>query len=138
MNYPNALKTVYEKQLFTTEECERIFAAHERIEITKGDYVLKEKQIAHSYCIVESGLLRAYVFDFNKLDITTNFFTENEVAIEVSSLFQHVPSQENIQALTDCILWKIEFNTFQKTKRRERERRKGGRSVDSGVKRLVN
>ncbi len=128
MSYPEALQIVYNKQLLTSNECESIFGAHQKAEIKKGDFLLKENQIAREYYVLESGLLRAYVFDFNKLDITTNFFTANEVVIEVASLFRQIPSQENIQALTDCVLWKIEFNTFQKLFHELKAMREWGRS----------
>src|SRR5690606_24690958 len=33
--------------------------------------------------------------------------------IEVLSLFQRIPTTENIQALTDCDCWKLDFDVFQ-------------------------
>jgi CRP/FNR family transcriptional regulator, anaerobic regulatory protein len=58
-------------------------------------------------------LIRAYVHDYENNEITTNFFVNNEIAIEVLSLFQKTPSQENIQAITDCVCWQIDFDNFQ-------------------------
>jgi len=58
-------------------------------------------------------LIRFYVHDFNGNEITTQFVCENEIVNEVSSLFQRVPSVQNIQAVTDTVIWKIDFNDFQ-------------------------
>lgn len=58
-------------------------------------------------------MLRSYVHDFNGSEITTDFHGKNEISIEVSSLFQRIPTKENITALTNGKAWKIEFETFQ-------------------------
>ena len=51
--------------------------------------------------------------DFNGNEVTTHFFVENEVIIEVLSMFQRVPSQENIVCITDCECWRLDYDTFQ-------------------------
>ncbi len=81
--------------------------------INKGDFLLREGHIANEYFILEQGLIRAFVHNFDGKDITTSFFVKDEIVIDVSSLFQRIPSNENIQALTDCVCWKIEFQVFQ-------------------------
>jgi len=109
----NALKQVYGHPLLQNGNIEKIIEAHEKITFTKGELVLKEGQVANEYLIIEKGLMRSYVHNYDGNDITTNFFSENEIVIEVSSLFQRIPTQENIEALMDCICWKIGFEHFQ-------------------------
>lgn len=113
MTDTNALEAVYRHPLFKNDALEKIFAAHELAHFSKGDYLLKEQKIANEYFILQSGLARSFVYDYTGHDITINFFREKEIIIEVSSLFQRVPSQENIQALTDCSCWRIGFQDFQ-------------------------
>lgn len=108
------LNNVYRHPLLTLSDLEKLEAVHKRTTLEKGEFFLKENQIANEYLIMESGLIRSFVHDFDNKDITTNFFTTNDIVIEVSSLFQRIPSQENIQALTDCVCWKIDFEDFQK------------------------
>lgn len=108
------LNNVYRHPLLTIEDLGKLTSVHKRELFAKGDFLIKESQIANEYCILESGLIRSFVHDFDNKDITTNFFTTNDIVIEVSSLFQRIPSQENIQALTDCVCWKIDFEDFQK------------------------
>jgi CRP-like cAMP-binding protein len=57
--------------------------------------------------------VRSFVYDIDSNDITINFFTESDIVIEASSLFQRIPSIENIQAETDCSVWKISYDDFQ-------------------------
>ena len=62
----------------------------------------------------KKGLIRFYVHDYNGNEITTQFICENEIVNEVSSsLFQRIPSVQNIQAVTDAVVWEIDFNDFQ-------------------------
>ena len=58
-------------------------------------------------------MFRSYVVDYKGKEITTGFFGPFDILIEVASLFLRIPSNENIQALTDCEAYKIKFNDFQ-------------------------
>ncbi|KUJ53379.1 Crp/Fnr family transcriptional regulator [Chryseobacterium sp. JAH] len=99
---------------FFEEELAEIFLAHEKVVFQKGEFILEEGKTANEYYILVRGLARSFVTDFNGNDVTTHFFVENEIVIEVSSLFQRIPTQENIVCITDCELLKIDFDTFQK------------------------
>ncbi len=92
---------------------DEICGAHQKASFKKGDYLLKEGQISNEYYCLENGLVRSFVINLNGIEITTSFFGKNEIVIDVVSLFQRVPSRENLQALTDCVCWKIDFDRFQ-------------------------
>lgn len=106
-------KFVYQHPLFEAADLELISKEHQRVELKKGDYLLKKDQISNCYSIVESGLIRTYLYDYEGNEITTGFTGTNEVAIEVASLFQRIPTQEYMQCLTDCVLWQIDYDHFQ-------------------------
>lgn len=108
-----ALQISYEFPFFLDEELAEIFQAHERVTFHKGEYILREGKTANEYFILEKGLARSFVNDFNGNEVTTNFFSENEIIIEVSSLFQRIPTQENMVCITDCECWKLSFEAFQ-------------------------
>jgi CRP/FNR family transcriptional regulator, anaerobic regulatory protein len=109
-----SLENVYKIYPFANDELDTIIKSHHKIELKKGDFFLQEGEISDGYLILESGLMRSFVHDFNKNDITTNFFSNDEIVIEVSSLFQRIKTKENIQALSNCVCWKIDFDVFQK------------------------
>ena len=98
---------------FFEEELSEICLAHEKIIFQKGDFILEDGKTANEYYILEKGLARSFVNDFNGNDVTTHFFVEKEVVIDVSSLFQRIPTQENIVCITDCECWKLDFEVFQ-------------------------
>lgn len=104
---------VYKHPLFTEADMQQIIALHQPVKIAKNELLLCEGKTANAYYLVEQGLIRFYVNDFNGNEITTQFTCENEIANEVSSLFQRLPSVQNIQAVTDALIWKIDFENFQ-------------------------
>ncbi|GAB0156492.1 Crp/Fnr family transcriptional regulator [Chryseobacterium sp. Alg-005] len=112
MSY-KALEISYDFPFFLPEELDEIFKAHEKVQFQKGDFILEEGKTANEYYIIENGLARSFVNDFNGNEVTTHFFIDNEVVIEVSSLFQRIPTQENIVCITDCECWKLDFEVFQ-------------------------
>lgn len=107
------LSRVYQHPLINSEGLEKIIAAHQKTELKKGDFVLKEGKIANEYLILESGLIRSFAYDYKGNNITIDFFCPQDVVIEVLSLFNRIPTKENIQTLTDCVCWKIDFDIFQ-------------------------
>lgn len=109
----SALHHLYRHPLLSREEVEVICQAHQRISFRKGDFLLQPGAIANAYYCLEKGLVRTYVYDFNGTDITIGFAGNNELAIDVVSLFNRVPSVEYCQALTDCDCWVIDLATFQ-------------------------
>jgi len=79
-------------------------------EFTKGDFFLQESKVSNEYLFLETGYMRAFLLDTEGEEVTVNFYSPNSVVFEVSSFFQRVPTQENIQALTDSMGWVITFN----------------------------
>ncbi|NMR34169.1 Crp/Fnr family transcriptional regulator [Chryseobacterium aquaticum] len=113
---------------FFEEELSEICLAHEKMIFHKGDFILEEGKTANEYYILEKGLARSFVNDFNGNDVTTHFFVEKEVVIDVSSLFQRIPTQENIVCITDCECWKLDFEVFQELFHRIPNLREWGRA----------
>ncbi len=107
------IRPFYQHPLLTNNDLSQIAAAHERIELEKGSVFLKEGKLSNEYYLLETGLVRAFVYDYDGKEITTEFFTDKDLVIVPVSLFLRSPSQESLQALTDCIMWKIGFNEFQ-------------------------
>lgn len=105
-------------------------AAHfEEIEIAKHDFFLKENTISNNYLFLEAGFMRAFTFDVEGNEVTTNFYTENNIVFEVASFFNHTRSKENIQALTDCKGYIINFEQLNKLFHSIPEFREFGRTM---------
>lgn len=113
MSQPSLLQKIYQQTQMNAAQVDTVINSFERVVFSKGDFLLKEGQTANEYFCLESGLIRAFVYDYNGNDITTNFFTANDIVVEPSSLFQRISTKENMQTLTDCVCWRINFNNFQ-------------------------
>lgn len=122
------LRLVYKHPLFETKDLELLYDAHDKVHKSKGDFLLQKGQIANEYYIIENGLTRSYLYDYEGNEITTDFKGNNEVSIEVASIFQRIPTQEYIHCLTDCTLWSIKFEKFQELFHQIPAMREWGRS----------
>jgi CRP-like cAMP-binding protein len=78
-------------------------------EISKKQFLLKEGKVCNDYFFIENGFMRAFSFDTEGNDVTTNFYAANQVVFEVSSFFNRTISKENIQAIADCTGWYITY-----------------------------
>ncbi|MES1221611.1 MAG: cyclic nucleotide-binding domain-containing protein, partial [Bacteroidota bacterium] len=79
----------------------------------KNDFMLKEGRTCNEYYIMVKGFARAFAFDPDGNDVTTAFYSSNQVVCELFSFFKRIPSGENIQALDDCSTWCITFDRLQ-------------------------
>jgi CRP-like cAMP-binding protein len=106
-------QTIYNHPLLRKEDYDEISKAHTKIEFAQGAILLEKGKIAREFYIIEKGLFRSFLYDYNGNEITTEFYCPKEILIESFSLFQRIPSKENFQALSDGTVWKIEYDTFQ-------------------------
>ncbi len=107
------LNGIFSPENFAPEDLDRIKTHFRRVTYSKNDYLLQEGDIEKKYWFCESGFLRSFVSDPEGNDITTNFYTKGEIVIDWTSFFLRTPSRENIQALTDCVCWQLDYESFQ-------------------------
>ncbi|WP_300666257.1 Crp/Fnr family transcriptional regulator [Fluviicola sp.] len=108
------LSSIFLPNSFSSEELQTIISHFKQVTFSKNDYLLQEGNVENLYWFVESGFVRSYVIDTDGNDITTNFYTAGEIVIDWTSFFLRNPTRENIQTLTDCVCWQLDFDTFQK------------------------
>ncbi len=107
------LSEVYQHPLLKSDEIRQLMDAHQPRQFSKGELLYPRGKVLNEYLILEEGLIRSFTYDYRGEEITTDFFGQLEVVIEVLSLFQRTPLQEDIQALTDGQGWIIPYDTFQ-------------------------
>nr|WP_121272841.1 Crp/Fnr family transcriptional regulator [Pedobacter schmidteae] len=107
------LNNIFKKSHITKGELDIIIPKFKQIAFNKNDFFLSEGKTASHYWFVQSGFARSYVTDTEGNDITTNFYSVGDIVIDWSSFFLRNPTRENIQALTDCVAWQLDFDTFQ-------------------------
>lgn len=95
----------------------------------KGDFFLRQNAPSHEYLFLESGVMRSSVVDVEGNDITLNLYGSGSVVLEPASFFSQVPSEENIEALTDCLGWSITFERLNYLFHALHEFRELGRAI---------
>ena len=113
MTEDHFLHKVFASSGITQDELKIILPKYNKVTFEKNDYLLKEGQVEKKYWFVESGFVRSYLIDTRGYDITFNLYASGDVVIDYPSIFFFAPTRENIQALTDCVCWEIDFNSFQ-------------------------
>ncbi|NHA06971.1 Crp/Fnr family transcriptional regulator [Mucilaginibacter sp. HC2] len=107
------IQAIYNHPLLRVCDYQKIAEAHTLMEFKQGAILLETGKTAREFYIIENGLLRSFLYDYNGNETTTAFYCPNEILIESLSLFQRIPSKENFQAITDTVVWKIRYDTFQ-------------------------
>lgn len=82
--------------------------------LKKGDYLISENQVCNEIVFVKSGILRSFFINSKDDEITNCFTFENEFMTAFSSFITQSPTDENIQAITDCELEVIDKITVEK------------------------
>lgn len=113
MEKEHFLKTIFSSTNFKKSEIELILPKFKQVKFTKNEFLLSEGKTENYYWFLESGFARSFVNDTKGNDITTNFYSQRDIVIDWPSFFLRQPSKENIQALTDCICWQLDFENFQ-------------------------
>jgi len=108
------LRDLFKKtQLLSDAAIETMVEEYEEIRFYKNEFFLKQGKISDSVHLIE-GLMRAYTFDRDGNEVTTNFFSKNRAVYDPASFFLQTPSMENIQAVTDCLAYSISFHKMNK------------------------
>jgi len=93
--------------LFTSREIEEFLSLGKTTTLKKGDYFIREGEIANRLAFVNSGLLRTFYYSMNSDEVTYCFSFPNDWITGYSSFITQQETNENIEALEDCEL--IEF-----------------------------
>src|SRR5262245_34613405 len=95
--------------LVTHKTADEIAGMFSPKEVKKNEFLIKEGRTCNEYYFLEHGFVRSFAHDTEGNDITTNFYSANQVVFEVHSFFNRVTSKENYQAIVDCEGWYITY-----------------------------
>ncbi len=107
------LNSIFPPTDFKESELALILPEFKQVKFAKKVFLLQEGKTENHYWFLESGFARSFVNDTNGNDITTNFYSPGSIVIDWPSFFLRNPTRENIQALTDCVCWQLDFEHFQ-------------------------
>ncbi len=95
-------------------ECDAFFSSEKKFRNLKAkEYLIRENETCHEVAFVNSGVLRMYYLSPAGKEINTMFFFENDFATSFQSMLLQKPSRYFIQALEDCELITVAYDTLQ-------------------------
>ncbi|MGL2965538.1 Crp/Fnr family transcriptional regulator [Flavobacterium sp. XGLA_31] len=82
------------------------------LQLKKNEYLVKEGQVCHHFCFLESGILQ-HAIDVSGEEKTTYLALRNSVTSSLSSFLNQTPSRKSIKALADTQLWVVDLKKFK-------------------------
>ncbi len=108
----NLVKHLSEYIAISVELEKALLQNAKRVEVAAHEKLCLIDKPCKDLFFIEKGLLRGYYYEDGK-EITNWFGQENEFGTCFYSFITQSPSFENIEALEDCILYKISFSDLQ-------------------------
>jgi CRP-like cAMP-binding protein len=83
-------------------------------ELKKGEYFVREGQIAKEIAFLEFGIVRAFYVNNEGKEYNKTFFSAPSIIGSYASLISKEKNKVAQQALTDCKIWKASFYEIEK------------------------
>jgi len=91
------------------EEVSKFFSP---IDLKHGEYYVKEGKVGRQLAFIQSGYMRKYI-NTSEGEETIHISPSGEFIIPLYSFFSQQPSHENLQAVTDCELLVIPYQSVE-------------------------
>lgn len=79
--------------------------------LNKNDFLVQKGEICSFFCYLESGVLQHSIEILDE-EKTTYLALRNSCTSALKSFLQQTPSRKSIKALSNCVLWSINLDTF--------------------------
>ncbi|MFN7703644.1 MAG: Crp/Fnr family transcriptional regulator [Chryseotalea sp.] len=114
---------------FPIDDAKFIAANFQSLTLKKGEIVLQKGKVSDDYIYLEEGLMRSYLYDLDGNEVTTDIFTEKNIAFEITSFFNRTPSETFMEALTECKGLKINYEKLNELFHNKPTFREFGRAI---------
>jgi len=116
MTVSNTLKEYFKKVINDNQldnDLPEIINSFSLLQLRKNDFFVKEGEVCRFFGFIESGILQhsSVVLEEEK---TTYIALKNSCVAALKSFLKKIPSRKNIKALSNCILWVIDCDTFNR------------------------
>ena len=79
----------------------------------KGTMLISEGRTSKYSYFLETGIIRCFIVNLHGDEVTTRFFSAPDFFNDYLSFFKQKPSQENYELITDCDIYRINFENVQ-------------------------
>ncbi len=91
---------------------EKAIASFSILDLKKNDFFVKENEVCHYFCFVESGILQHSIVIEGE-EKTSYLALKNSVTSSLNSFLFQKPSRKNIKAIVATKLWVVDLKTFK-------------------------
>jgi CRP-like cAMP-binding protein len=96
------------------------------VELTKGSLLAQEGRVCQHLYFLENGCARGF-HNLDDKEVTYWFAFENNFVTSFFSFITQQPGIENIQAVEDCVLWRLSYADLQRVYKSHPEMERVGR-----------
>ncbi len=108
------IREYYERIIKLQESEWEFIASHfERKIITKNEIITRQGQTENHLSFIETGIIRFYIPN-EENELTFNFSFDKEFTCAYDSFLTRTPSEYELQALTETVIWQITYDDLQK------------------------
>jgi len=108
------LREYYERIIKLQESEWDFIAAHfDRRLFNKNEIITRQGETENYLSFIESGIVRFYI-PYDENELTFNFSFNKEFTCAYDSFLTQTPSEYELQALTESIVWRISYSDLQK------------------------
>jgi CRP/FNR family transcriptional regulator, anaerobic regulatory protein len=102
----NYLSQTYWK--LTEEVMTYVLQKCDELSIPEGEIISEEGKVCRHVWFIKKGMLRAYEYNpDDERNYTHWFMKKNDIATSVNSFFKELPSEENIVAMEDTVVFRM-------------------------------
>lgn len=108
------IREYYERIVKLQESEWEFIASHfDRKVFAKNQIITRQGETENYLSFVEAGIVRFYIPD-EENELTFNFSFDKEFTCAYDSFLTQTPSEYELQALTETVVWQISFDDLQK------------------------
>ena len=83
-------------------------------ELKKGDYFVREGEVATEIAFLERGVVRAFYTNSEGKEYNKTIFTAPAIIGSYASLISKEKNRLPQQALTDCVIWRLNYDEIER------------------------
>ncbi|MAD97059.1 MAG: hypothetical protein CMB99_07000 [Flavobacteriaceae bacterium] len=96
------------------ESLVRLLKISDEVNLKKGAFLTKCKDIPNDFYIIKKGVVRSYYLNESGKEFTRSFFRSSQAVGALKSLITSKPSELYYECLTDCEVYRVNYKEFMK------------------------
>ncbi len=110
-----ALKVFFNQIVqLTDKEFDDIAKYFKPVKLKEGAFFVEEGEVCNKIAFIREGFMRSYYEINDEMEVTKYIQPRHTLITAFSSFNSKQPSKEYIQALSECDLWVIDYESMQK------------------------